>query len=372
MPNEVYVPASVLPGYADAYWQMRARHTIRWINHAGLAIAGVKGIPMRRLLSALLAGLVCASVASARAQETRAQEKWPQRPITIVVPFQAGGSADLVARILQQHMQADFGSPVVVENRSGAGGSVGTAYVAKAPNDGYTLLLGTLSGNVINGFVYRHLPYDPERDFQPISLLVHLPNLLVVSKNVPVHSVPELIAYLKAHDGKLNYGSSGIGTSSQLSVVMFELATGTHMTHIPFRSTTDELTSMMNGSVDLAIDSMTTLWPQAQAGVIRALAVTSEHRLANAPNLPTIGETLKDFSVEGWQGLFAPAGTPRPIVDKIAAEVQHAFTSPDVVSALTKVGGNPAPMTPDAFAAFIASERPKWGKVVEAAGVHID
>lgn len=303
---------------------------------------------------------------------TQAEEAWPQRPVTIVVPFQAGGSADLLARILQQHMQADFGTPFVVENRSGAGGSVGTAYVARAANDGYTLLLGTLSGNVLNQFIYSKLPYDAERDFQPISLLVHLPNLLVVSPKLPVKSVPELIAYLKANDGKLNYGSSGIGTSSQLSVVMFELATGTHMTHVPFRSTTDELTSMANGSIDLAIDSMTTLWPQAQAGLIRALAVTSEKRVSSAPKLPTIGETLHGFSVSGWQGLFAPAGTPRPIVDKLANEVKRVFELPDVVAALTKVGGQPAPMSPDAFAAFIASERPKWRDVVKASGVHID
>jgi tripartite-type tricarboxylate transporter receptor subunit TctC len=301
-----------------------------------------------------------------------AEDAWPQRPVTIVVPFQAGGSADLLARILQQHMEADFGSPFVVENRSGAGGSVGTAYVAKAPNDGYTLLLGTLSGNVLNQFIYGTLPYDPEHDFQPISLLVHLPNLLVVSQKLPAKSLPELIAYLKANDGKLNYGSSGIGTSSHLSMVMFELATGTHMTHVPFRSTTDELTSMMNGSVDLAIDSMTTLWPQAQGGAVRALAVTSAKRLASAPDLPTIGETIKDFSVEGWQGLFAPAGTPRAIVDKLAAEVKHVFEAPDVVAALTKVGGEPAPMSPDAFGAFIASERPKWREVIKASGVHID
>jgi tripartite-type tricarboxylate transporter receptor subunit TctC len=302
----------------------------------------------------------------------QAQEAWPQRPITIVVPFQAGGSADLLARIVQQHMQADFGSPVVVENRSGAGGSIGTAYVAKAPPDGYTLLLGTLSGNVLNGFIYAKLPYDPEHDFQPISLLVHLPNLLVVSKKLPVQTVGEFVTYLKTNDGKLNYGSSGIGTSSHLSVVMFELATGTHMTHVPFRSTTDEITSMMSGNVDAAIDSMTTLWPQAQGGAIRALAVTTAHRLAGAPDLPTIGETLNGFSVEGWQGLFAPAGTPRPIVDKIAAELKHAFEEPDVVKALTQVGGQPDPMTPDAFAAFIASERPKWRDVVKASGVHID
>src|ERR1700722_12894172 len=192
-------------------------------------------------------GLLLAGVAAAQAQQS-----WPQRPVTIVVPFQAGGSADLLARIVQQHMEADFHTPFVVENRSGAGGSVGTAYVAKAPNDGYTLLLGTLSGNVLNQFIYGTLPYDPEHDFQPISLLVHLPNLLVVSQKIPAKTVAELVTYLKANDGKLNYGSSGIGTSSHLSVVMFELATGTHMTHVPFRSTTDEITSMMSGNVDVA------------------------------------------------------------------------------------------------------------------------
>ena len=322
---------------------------------------------MTRFLLWVAIGAMLASAAAARAQEA-----WPQRPITIVVPFQAGGSADLLARIVQQHMQADFGSPVLVENRSGAGGSIGTAYVAKAPPDGYALLLGTLSGNVLNGFIYAKLPYDPERDFQPISLLVHLPNLLVVGNKLPAKTVGEFITYLKANDGKLNYGSSGIGTSSHLSVVMFELATGTHMTHVPFRSTTDEITSMMSGNVDVAIDSMTTLWPQAQAGAIRALAVTAGQRLPSAPDLPTISETLNGFSVEGWQGLFAPAGTPRPIVDKLAAEVMHVFAEPDVVKALTQVGGLPDPMTPDAFAAFIASERPKWREVVKASGVHID
>lgn len=321
---------------------------------------------MKSVATAVL-GFLLAGVAAVQAQPA-----YPQRTITIVVPFQAGGSADFLARLLQQHMQADFGSPVVVENRSGAGGSIGTAYVAKAPADGYTLLLGTQSGNVINGFIYNKLPYDPERDFQPISLLVHLPNLLVVSNKMPAKSVAELITYLKANDGKLNFGSSGIGTSSHLSVVMFELATGTHMTHVPFRATTDEITAMMNGSVDVAIDSMTTLYPQAQAGAVRALAVTSAHRVASAPDLPTIGETIKGFTVEGWQGLFAPAGTPRPIVDKLAAEVKHVFESPDVVQLLTRVGGQPEPMTPDGFAAFVASERPKWREVVKASGVHID
>jgi tripartite-type tricarboxylate transporter receptor subunit TctC len=323
---------------------------------------------MKRALTLFTAAAVLGVLSGAAS----AQDNWPQRPVTIVVPFQAGGSADLLARIVQQHMEIDFHTPFIVENRSGAGGSVGTAYVAKAAPDGYTLLLGTLSGNVINQFIYGTLPYDPERDFAPISLLVHLPNLLVVSQQVPAQSVPELIAYLKANDGKLNYGSSGVGTSSHLSVAMFALATGTHMTHVPFRSTTDEITSMMNGNVDLAIDSMTTLLPQAQAGSVRALAVTTEKRIASAPDLPTIGETVPGFSVEGWQGLFAPAGTPRPIVDKLAEEVKHAFEEPEVVEALKKVGGEPAPMTPDGFAEFIAAERPKWRDAVKASGVHID
>ena len=319
-----------------------------------------------RAVLAIAAILAVVAPAGARAQD------WPQRQVTIVVPFAAGGSADLLARILQQHMQAKFGVPFVVENKSGAGGSIGTGYVAKAPADGYTLLLGTLSGNVINGFLYSKLPYDVERDFEPVSLLVHLPNLLVVNAKISAKTVPELIAYLKANDGKVTYGSSGNGTSSHLSAVMFQLASGTKMTHVPFRSTADELNSMMGGHIDLAIDSMTTLWPQAQAGVVRAIAVTSAKRVPSAPDLPTIGETLHGFSVSGWQGLFAPAGTPRPVIDKAAAEVKRIFELPEVVTALKNVGGEPAPMTPDQFAEFIRAERPKWREVVKASGVHVD
>ncbi len=319
---------------------------------------------MRACFAVLIAWVALAS--SVQAQE------WPQKQVTIVVPFSAGGSADLLARILQQHMQAKFNVPFIVENRPGAGGSIGTGYVAKAPNDGYTLLLGTLSGNVINAFLYSKLTYNVERDFQPISLLVHLPNLLIVSNKIAAKTVPELIAYLKANEGKINHGSSGNGTSSHLSAVMFQLASGTKMTHVPFRSTSEELNAMIGGHIEVAMDSMTTAWPQAQAGQVRALAVTTPKRSPAAPDIPTIGETLNGFSVSGWQGLFAPAGTPRPIVDKISAEVQRIFGLPDVVATLKKVGGEPAPMTPDQFAAFIASERPKWKEVVQASGVKID
>jgi tripartite-type tricarboxylate transporter receptor subunit TctC len=301
-----------------------------------------------------------------------AQEVWPQRQVTIVVPFSAGGSADLIARILQQHLQARTGIPIVVENKSGAGGSIGAGYVAKAPPDGTTLLLGTVSTNAINAFLYTRLNFDVSRDFQAISLLVRFPNLLFVHPRVPARTVPELITYLKAHNGAFNYGSSGLGTSSHLSVEMFELATGTRMTHVPFRSTAEEVNAMIGGQLDLAIDSMTTVWPFAQAGSVRALAVSTPQRAAAAPDLPTIGETLPGYEATGWQGLFAPAGTPRATVDAIAGQVGAVWKSPDVIKALQAVGAEPVTTTPDEFAQYTRSERAKWGEVVRAAGVKIE
>jgi tripartite-type tricarboxylate transporter receptor subunit TctC len=302
----------------------------------------------------------------------RADDTWPQRTVTIVVPFAAGGSADLLGRLLAQHLQAKFGTPFVVENRGGAGGSLGAGVVAKAAPDGHTLLIGTVSTHAINPSLYARLPFDVEKDFTPISLLVRLPNLLVVNNEVPARTVPELIAWLKANDGKVSFGSSGNGTSSHLAAVMFQLATGTHMTHVPFRSTADEMNSMIGGSIQLAIDSMTTLWPLARGGQVRAIAVSTPQRVAAAPDLPTIGESVNGFEATGWQGLYAPGGTPRAIVDQIAAEVQRIFSEPQVVTSLANLGGEPTPMTPDAFAAFARSERAKWAEVVKAAGVRIE
>jgi len=322
--------------------------------------------PIRPLLAGFAAALLLT------ASPAPAQDAWPQRQVTIVVPFAAGGSADLIARILQQHLQAKTGVPIVVENKSGAGGSIGAGYVAKAPPDGTTLLLGTVSTNAINAFLYTRLNFDVGRDFQAISLLVRFPNLLFVNPKIPARSVPELIAYLKAHDGALNYGSSGLGTSSHLSVVMFELATGTKMTHVPFRSTAEEVNAMIGGQLDLAIDSMTTVWPFAQAGTVRALAVSTPQRAAAAPDLPTIGETLPGYEATGWQGLFAPAGTPRPLVEEMSAQVRRIWNLPDVVKALQNVGAEPATSTPDEFTDYAKSERVRWGEVVKASGVKIE
>ncbi len=320
---------------------------------------------MNRIFASVVAILLGLAV-SASAQE------WPSKQVTIVVPFGPGGSSDLLARILATHMQAKYKVPFVVENRAGAGGSIGAGYVAKAAPDGYTLLVGTVSSNAINAFLYTKLSFDVDRDFQPVSLLVRFPNLLFVNAKLPVKNVPELIAYLKASGGKSNYGSSGIGTSSHLSVVMFELATGVKLTHVPFRSTGEVVNNMIGGHIDLAIDSMTTTWPQAQSGTVRALAVSTPARSPVAPDLPTIGETVKGYEATAWQGFFAPAGTPRPIVEKMAAEIKRIWQLPEVDKQLRDVGAEPAPSSPDEFTAYTREQRAKWGAVVKASGVKID
>ncbi len=302
----------------------------------------------------------------------QAQTNWPQRAVTLVVPFGAGGSADLTARIIATHLQSRFGSPFVIDNKGGGGGSIGAGFVAKAPNDGYTLLIGTVSSNAINAALYSKLPYDLDRDFAPISRLVRFPNLLFVNPKLPAKSVPDLIAYLKANPGKVNYGSSGIGTSSHLSVVMFAVATGTDMTHIPFRSTGEVVNSMIGGHIDLAIDSMTTTFPHAQSGAVRALAVTTPQRNPSIPDIPTIGETLPGYEATAWQGLFAPAGTPRPIIERLAAEVKRTLERPEVADALTAVGAEPAPLPTEEFAAFARAERAKWKEVVRVSGARFD
>src|SRR5215813_14246101 len=213
---------------------------------------------MRGFVASLVVGVL--TLVSAAQAPVNAQE-WPAKQVTIVVPFGAGGSADLLARILATHMQQRFGQNVVVENRPGAGGSIGTGYVAKAAPDGYTLLLGTVSSIAVNAALYPKLPFDVDKDIQPVTQLVSFPNLLIVNPKLPINNVQELIDYVKKNEGKVNYASSGLGTSSHLSVVMFEQAIGTKMVHVPYKSTGDVVNSMLSGNVDIAIDSMTTVWP---------------------------------------------------------------------------------------------------------------
>jgi tripartite-type tricarboxylate transporter receptor subunit TctC len=318
---------------------------------------------MRSMISAL------ALAALAHAMPAQAQDKWPERTVTMIVPFSAGGTTDMFARLLGDGMQKKFGSAFIVENRAGAAGNVGTAAVAKAPKDGYTLLVGTVSTHAINPFLYKNLAHDTEKDFQPVTLIARLPNLLVVHPKVPAKSIPELVDHLKKNPGTLSYGSSGAGTSTHLAAELFQMLTGTKMTHVPFRSSGDVMNNLIGGHVDLAFDNMTLAWPQAQGGALRAIAVTSAERSATAPEVPTVGETLAGFNATSWHGVFAPAGTPRPIVDKLAAEVKRILEAPENQAKLKEVGAVAAPMTPEQFVEFIAAERRKWQDVIKAAGL---
>jgi tripartite-type tricarboxylate transporter receptor subunit TctC len=309
-------------------------------------------------------------VATALATPAQSQG-WPQRQVTIVVPFTAGGTTDMFARMLAQGLQQKYGSPFIVDNRPGAGGNVGAAAVARAAADGYTLLVGTVSTHAINPFIYRNLPLDAEKDFQPVSLIARLPNMLVVNNKIPAKTVAELVEHLKQNAGKLSYGSSGAGTSTHLASELFQLRTGTKMVHVPYRSSGEVMNALVGGHIDLAFDNITLAWPQAKAGTMRALAVTSTQPSAVAPDVPTVAATLPGFDATSWHGLFVPARTPRPIVDTLAAEVKRIFESPEQQKSLLEVGAVPSPMTPEQFGEFIASERRKWQEVVQAAGVEV-
>jgi tripartite-type tricarboxylate transporter receptor subunit TctC len=299
-------------------------------------------------------------------------QDWPAKQVNFIVPFSAGGTTDLFGRLLAQHMQKNFDKPFIVENKPGAGGNIGAGQVAKAAPDGYTFLVGTVSTHAINPFLYSRLPYDTVKDFQPVSLIARLPNILVVHPSLPATNVQELIAYLKANPDKLSYGSSGAGTSIHLAAELFKIKTGTTMTHVPFRSSGDIMNNLTGGHINLAFDNITLAWPQVKAGRLRALAVSSTERSAIAPDVPTVAETIPGFDATSWHGVFAPAGTPKPIVDKMAAEMKRILELPDVKEKLFELGAVASPMTPDDFVKFIDAERAKWADVVKASGAKLD
>ena len=319
---------------------------------------------MRAIIGAL-------AVLGALAAPATAQS-WPEKQVNFIVPFSAGGTTDLFGRLLAQHMQQKFGKPFIVENRAGAGGNLGAGMVAKAAPDGYTFLVGTVSTHAINPFLYSKLPYDTVKDFQPVSLIARLPNILVVHPSLPANNVAELIAHLKANPDKLSYGSSGAGTSIHLAAELFKIKTGTTMTHVPFRSSGDIMNNLTGGHINLAFDNITLAWPQVKAGRLRALAVSSTARSAIAPEVPTVAETIPGFDATSWHGVFAPAGTPKPIVDAMAAEMKRILELPDVKEKLFEIGAIAAPMTPDEFVKFIDGERTKWAEVVKASGAKLD
>ena len=315
-----------------------------------------------------IAGLALASFAAlAHAQA------WPSKPIKWIVPFAPGGTTDILARTVAEKLAPVLGQPVVIENKPGAGGGVGAEFTAKAAPDGYTIMGGTISTHAINASLYNKLPYDPVKDFVAITLIARVPNMLVVNPAIPASNVKELIALLKANPGKYSFASSGNGTSQHLSGELFKSMAGVEMQHIPYKGSPPALQDVMGGQVAMTFDNITTAWPLAKAGKLRALAVTTATRSAIAPDVPTLAESgLPGFEVGSWQGVFAPAGTPPEIVKRLNVEIVKILNLPDVKEKLTGLGAEPVGNSSEEFSAMVKAEVVKWADVVKKSGARVD
>ncbi len=326
---------------------------------------------MKNLTLTLPLSIACAAALglagySAQAQAQAQAQSYPNKPIRMVVTFPPGGAPDTLARIFSE--KAQLGQTVIVDNKPGAGGNIGSDFVAKAPADGYTLVMGTVGTHSINGALYSKMPYDMVKDFVPVGHVASAPNLLVVTNDLPVKSVAELIAYMKANPNKLSFGSPGIGTSVHVSGELFKSLTGTSMTHVPYKGRQFAIPDLVGGQIQLMFDNMPSALPMAKEGKIRALAQTTMKRSAAAPDVPTVAETVPGFEATTWFAVFAPAGTPRDVVAKLNAEMQRIFKLPDVQDKLKAIGLEPWISTPDELGRYQAAEIVKWAKVVKDSG----
>ncbi len=317
------------------------------------------------LTQTLLAGAIALAVAAgAQAQG------FPTKPIRLVVTFPAAGAPDILARLFAD--KAQFGQPVMIDNVPGAGGNIGADKVAKAPADGYTLVMATVGTHSINGSLYPKMPYDMVKDFSPIAHVASAPNLLVVTNDLPVKNVAELISYMKANPNKLSFGSPGIGSSVHVSGELFKSMTGTTMQHVPYKGRQFAIPDLVGGQIQLMFDNMPSALPMAKDGKIRALAQTTAKRSPAAPDVPTVAETVPGFEATTWFAMFAPAGTPRDVVMRINAEMVRVFKLPEVVDKLKTLGLEPWISTPEELAKYQASEIVKWAKVVKDSGARAE
>jgi tripartite-type tricarboxylate transporter receptor subunit TctC len=309
-----------------------------------------------------------------------AQGAWPTKPVRIVVPFAPGGTTDILARAVAPELSKAFGQQFIVDNRAGAGGNVGAEIVARAPNDGYTLLMGTVGTHGINRALYPKLPYDPIKDFAPITLVAAVPNVMEMNvekaKALNINNVADFIKYAKANPGKLNMASSGSGTSIHLAGELFKSMTGSFMTHIPYRGSGPALMDMVAGNADVMFDNLPSSMQQIKGGKLKALAVTSSQRSPALPDVPTVeeagGPSLKGFEASSWFGLLAPAGTSPEIVNRIQQEVAKSLGTAAIKEKMLAQGAIPSGNTPAEFAKLIDSEHTKWAKVVKASGAKVD
>jgi tripartite-type tricarboxylate transporter receptor subunit TctC len=299
-----------------------------------------------------------------------AAEPFPAKPLRLVVPFAAGGTVDVLGRIVGQKMSEGLGQPVVVENRTGAGGNIGGDAVAKAAPDGTTMLLAPTGLMTINPTIYKAMPFDPAKDLAPVSLLAVVPNLMVVPPSLPVHTVKEFVAYAKERPGKVFFASPGNGTGIHLSGELFKVMAGVELVHAPYRGSAPALNDLMAGQVQVMFDNMPSALPLAQGGKLRALAVTTAKRAKALPDVPTLAEAgLPGYETSAWFGILVPAHTPADATAILNREIVRALGAPDVQQRLAELGAEPAPMTPAQFATFIAGETTKWSKLARDAHV---
>jgi tripartite-type tricarboxylate transporter receptor subunit TctC len=318
---------------------------------------------MKILITAI--AFACATAAHA--------QNWPSRPIKYIVPFAAGGTTDILGRMVGAKLSEALGQPVVVENKPGQAGSIGAAELARSAPDGYTIGGGTISSHAINVSLYSKLPYDPIKDFTPITMLATLPNMLVVHPSLGVNTVAELIALLKANPNKYTFGSAGNGTSQHMSGEMFKTMTGVQMQHIPYKGSGPMMADLLGGVISMSFENMTTAYPPAKGGRLKALAMTSSKRSFAAPEVPTMQEAgLAGYDISSWQAMFAPAGLPKEIHERLYAETVKALRSPDVAKRLQDLGLDAGGMRPEELSALIQADIPKLGKIVRDSGAKVD
>lgn len=322
-------------------------------------------IRMPRSFIALCAALLAVPAAFA-------QQNYPQKPIRYVVPFPAGGIADVFARIVGGRLGETWGQPVVVENRAGASGNIGAEIVAKSPPDGYTILMGSIGTQAVNASLYRSMPYDSAKDFTPVALVIEAESLLALHPSVAANAPAELIALARAQPGKLTCGSAGVGTTSHLACELFKSMARVDIVHVPYKGNVPAITDLLAGQTSMVFATMPTVLPHVKAGKLKGLAVLGNGRSPAAPDVPALAEALPGFEVNNWVGTFGPAGLPPAIAAKLNAEILAAMRSPDVQQRLLAEGARFTPMTPAQFAEFVAAETAKWGKLIRETGIRAD
>ena len=323
--------------------------------------------PNRR--SVIIGGAAVLGGLSLQSRKARA-EPWPTRPVRFVVPFAAGGTTDILARVVAAKISEEFGQQVIVENKAGAGGNIAADYVAKTDADGYTFLVGTPGTHAINPFVFKNMTYDPIRDIAPVIIIARVPNLCSVTNSLPVKSVAELIAYAKSKPGELFYGTPGLGSTAHVSTELFKSMTGVEITHVTYKGSAPALTDLIAGRVHLMIDNLPAAQPFAESNSIRALAVSTATRWPLLPDLPTIAEAgVPGYEAASWFTIGAPAKTPKEIIDRLNASVDKFIKSEDGIARLRKLGADPAGGSPQDMQAYVLAETEKWGKVAKFAGI---